>query len=260
MLRVLRIGILSLLFLSTVAHAQMTGNVDKLKADLHGENIDRSVAAASALGSLKSSRALDAIMGALQLGASPRLMLAMLEAIEIQKDPKSLPLLRHFASNRRRDIRVASIKALGAIKHKDVPLILIDALGDSSPMVRARAARLLGELKYRAAERRLYMMLTRGDKSAAEPLGTVGNVETAKRLSEQIGELPDDALATALGTMLKRPSFGPDPLRKEIVETLGKIPGTDATVALVEYIASVPPKEVRLSKIKAEKLLEARSK
>ncbi len=58
--------------------------------------------------------------------------------------------------------------------------------------------------------------------------------------------------------MIKRKDFGPDPLRTEVVKTLGKIPGADSTAALVEYIASIPPKEVRLSKKTAEKLLEAR--
>ena len=126
--------------------------------------------------------------------------------------------------------------------------------------MRARAARLLAERKERKAERPLFKMLRRGDKSAAGPLGAVGGVETAKQLAELIGELPDESVATALGTMLKRADFGPDPLRDEVVKALGKIPGADATAALVEYVASVPPKEVRQSKTTAEKLLEGRQK
>jgi len=127
-------------------------------------------------------------------------------------------------------------------------------------MVRAKAARDLGELNDRRAERPLFKMLRRGDAAAAGPLGTVGGVETAKQLAELIGELPDRVLATALGTIVKRKDFGPDPLRKELVKTLCKIPGADATAALVEYIASVPEKEIRLSKKEAEKCLEARQK
>jgi HEAT repeat protein len=252
--------LLLLLLPPGAALGQMTGNVDKLKADLHGDNLDRAVAAASALGSLKAPEALDALTGALQLGAPPKLTLALLEAMELQKNAKTIDLLRHFAMNRSAEIRVAGIRALGALDDGRVPPILISALGDSSPMVRARAARILAERKERKAEKSLFKMLRRGDKSAAGPLGTVGGVETAKQLAELIGELPDAAVATALGTMLRRADFGPDPLRTEVVKALGKIPGADATAALAEYIAGVPPKEVRLSKFTAQKLLEGRQK
>jgi HEAT repeat protein len=199
-------------------------------------------------------------MGALQLGAPPKLTLALLEALGLHQSPKSITLLRHFARYRRPEVRVAALKALAAINSPKVPPILINALGDSSPMVRARAARTLGELKERRAERPLFKMLKRGDSSAAQPLGIVGGVETAKQLAELIGELPDAVVATALGTILKRPDFGPDPLRNEVTKAICKIPGADATAALVEYIAAVPEKEVRLSKKTAEKCLETRQK
>jgi HEAT repeat protein len=261
MRRVLGTGLFCVgLLLSAAAHGQMTGNVDKLKADLHGDNVDRAVAAASALGSLKDAEALDALMGALQLGAPPRLIIALVEAVELHKSAKAIDLLRHFAISRRAEIRSAALKALREIDDAKVVPILIRALGDSQPMVRAQAARLLGERKERKAERSLFKMLRRGDKSAAVPLGTVGGVETAKQLAELIGELSDAAIASTLGTMLKRSDFGPDPLRVEVVKTLGKIPGADATTALVEYIASIPPKESRLSKYHAEKQLEGRQK
>jgi HEAT repeat protein len=261
MLRVISSSTIGLLLiLSSVAYGQMTGNIDKLKADLHGDNIDRAVAAASALGSLKNSEAMDALLGALQLGSLPRLTSALIEAIELHQNAKSVVLLRHFTHHRRPEIRAAAIKALGAITSPEVTPILLDALGDSSPMVRARAARLLAEGKVSRAEPYLFKLLKRGDTAAATPLGTVGGVETAKQVAELIGELPDEAIATTLGTMLKRSDFGPDPLRKEIVETLGKIPGADSTAALVEYIASIPDKEVRLSKAAAEKIVEGRQK
>lgn len=250
--------VLALLVVPGTTSAQMTGNVDKLKADLHGDNLDRAVAAASALGSLKAEASMEALMGALQLGAPPKLTLALLEALGMHTSPKSIALLRHFANYRRPEVRVAALKALSSIEDRRIGRIMIASLGDSSPMVRARAARVLGEKKDRRAERRLFKMLRRGDRSAAAPLGIVGGVETAKQLAELIGELPDEALATALGTIVKRKDFGPDPLRKEVVKTLCKIPGAGATAALVEYIASVPEKEVRLSKITAEKCLEAR--
>ena len=253
------VGLAFALAMAVPAHAQMTGNIERLKADLHGEDIERAGAAASALGSLKEPEARDALMGALQLGATPKLTSALIEAIGLHQSPKTLDLLRHFAGNRNAPIRAAALKALGGIDQGQVNRVLIASMGDSNPMVRATAARLAAERNARVAERTLFKMLRRGDRSAAAPLGTVGGVETAKNLAELIGEIPDAALATAFGEMLKRKSFGPDPLRTEVVKALGRIPGAEATAALVEYVASVPAKEVRQSKKTAEKLLERRS-
>jgi HEAT repeat protein len=261
MYRVLRPSILVFVIcVPGLALGQMTGNVDKLKADLHGQNLDAAVAAASALGSLKSKESFEGLMGALQLGAPPKLTLALLEALGLQQNKKSIQILRHFAAYRSPKVRMASINAMRNIPNKRITRILINALGDSSPMVRARAARLLGERKARRAERPLFRLLRRGDKSAAMPLGIVGGVETAKQLAELIGVLPNASVAIALGTLLKRKDFGPDPLRLEVVKAITKIPGPDATAALVEYIASVPPKQIRISKRKAEQYLEERQK
>lgn len=249
---------LAILLGPAALYAQMTGNVDRLKADLHGDNLDRAVAAASALGSLKDPMARDALMGAIQLGAPPKLYSALLEALGLHKSPKTLGILEQATHNRNPDLRVVALRALASVESPLVPPILIQRLGDSNPMVRATAARLLGNLKERRAERALFKMLIRGDRSAAAPLGMIAGAETAKRLAERLGEVPDSALAVAFGEMLQRKNFGADPLRTEIVKTLGKIPGRDATAALVEYVASVPEKEVRLSKKEAEKILEGR--
>jgi len=261
-MRLLVIAAISTCFLAgmPLATAQMTGNVDRLKADLHGVNLDRAVAAASALGSLKDGAALDALIGALQLGGPPRLISAIVEAVGMQKSKVAVSLLERSFGNRDAKIRMSVLDALGQMAGSRTEKILKKALGDSNPMVRARAARIIGERKQRNAERSLFKMLVKGDKSAAAPLGMVAGAETAKNLAELLGEVPDSVLATAFGEMLKRKNFGPDSLRTEIVKTLGKIPGGDATVALVEYISSIPEKEIRLSKKEAQKLLRGRKK
>ncbi|MFH1131536.1 MAG: HEAT repeat domain-containing protein [Pseudomonadota bacterium] len=259
--RLMAVGI-SVLFLvaSGNARAQMTGNVDRLKADLYGDDLDRGVAAASALGSLKDPNARDALIIGLQLGAPAKLLSAMLEALGLHKSPNSVDLLKTFVSNRNPEIRISALKAMAGIEGPRTTDIVIKALGDSNPMVRARAARILGERAERKATSSLLKMLIRGDRSAAAPLGEVGGAETAKQLAELLGEVPDSALAIAFGEMLKRKDFGPDPLRTEVVKTLGKIPGAESTAALVEYISDVPEKEDRLSKKAAEKILQGRKK
>ncbi|MBW2737030.1 MAG: HEAT repeat domain-containing protein [Deltaproteobacteria bacterium] len=235
--------------------------MDRLKADVHGIDLDRAVAAASALGSLtKDPRARDALMGALTLGAPPKLVTALIEALGQHSDPKALNLLRHYVGHRNVRVRVAALVGIANLKTPIVEQVLISVLGDSNPMVRARAARLLGERSARKAQHALFKMLGRGDKSAAAPLGKVGGVEAARQLAEMIGSADNDAIATALGEMLKRKDFGPDPLRLQVVKALSKIPGPGATAAMLEYIASVPEKDIRISKRIAEQIVANRQK
>ncbi len=248
-----------LVLISPLAHGQMTGNIDKLKADLYGDSLDKAVVAASALGSLKKeSRALDGLLAALQLGTPPLLTIALLEAVELHQTPTSIPVLERYTKHRRQEIRVAAIKALGAIQDKKgkVILILIGALADSNPMVRARAARILGERKEKKAERSLFTMLKRRDTSAAGPLGIVAGPNTARHLGELIGDLPGAALANAFRTMLLRKDFKPDTLRDEVVKAVGRLSCKQSAAVMADYIASVPPKELRMSKNTAKALLE----
>ena len=246
-----------LVFLSPLAHGQMTGNIDKLKADVYGDNLDKAVAAASALGSLKKeSRALDGLLAALQLGTPPLLTIALLEAVELHQTPTSIPVLERYTKHRRQEIRVAAVKALGAIQSPKVITILIQGLADSNPMVRARAARILGERKEMKAERSLFLMLKRRDTSAAGPLGIVAGPETARHLGELIGKLPGSALASSFRTMLLRKDFKPDTLRDEVVKAVGRLSCKESAAVLADYIASVPPKELRMSKNTAKALLE----
>jgi HEAT repeat protein len=257
---VVAVAVVLAIGLANTASAQMTGNVDRLKADLHGVDLDRAVAAASALGSLKDPRARDALLGALTLGAPPKMALALIEALGQHKDPKTLNLLRHYCRNRNVRVRVAALRAVSGLEAKGVVATLIAALADNNPMTRATAARLLGARKEVRAQRSLFKMLRRGDKSAAGPLGRVGGVEAAKQLAEMIGEVDGGAISTAFGEMLKRKDFGPDPLRLQVVKALGRIPGVAATAALAEYIASVPAKDIRISKKIAERILANRQK
>ena len=95
------------LLLPTLAMGQMTGNVDKLKADLYGDNLDKAVAAASALGTLKTKESLEALLAGLQLGTPPALTLALIEAVETHKDPTAIPVLKVYVTHRRQEIRRA---------------------------------------------------------------------------------------------------------------------------------------------------------
>jgi len=72
--------------------------------------------------------------------------------------------------------------------------------------------------------------------------------------------VPDALLCTALGEMLKRTDFGPEPIRVEVVKTLSKVPGVDSTAVLVEYVAATERDKNRPSRLEAQKIVDERSR
>ena len=240
------------------AFAQTTGNIDALEADLLGADLDRAVAAASSLGVLPDPRATAALSGALDLGLPPRVAVASLEALVPKKDPTLLDLFRRYAQHRQPEIRKVALEAAGALPQSASVAVLVDALGDTDGTVRAKAARILGERREKAAEEPLFRLLVRGDEAAGEPLGAVAGIGTAKKLLDLVGQVPDRALALAFGGCIRRADFGPEPLRVDAVKALGKLPGDEPVAALEAYDRGLPAGDDRPSRAEARRIIEGR--
>jgi hypothetical protein len=82
--------------------------------------------------------------------------------------------------------------------------------------------------------------------------------ELARRIAEQLGQVPDTPLAQCLGMILKRADFGPDAARVEIVRAIAKIQDPVAVTVLTDYVDSTPKNPVRASRHEAETIVEAR--
>ena len=144
--------------------------------------------------------------------------------------------------------------------------LFIAALSDSSSEVRAAAAETLGNRHEKTAEPALIKLLLRKDAAAPAALGQIGGADTARALGEMIGNVPDRLISETLGELLKRPDFGPDPLRVEVVKTLGKMPGTMPVDLLSDYVKDTAPsagkdkaEKARPSRIEAQKIIEQRT-
>lgn len=231
----------------------------ELVAELASDKDDRAMAAARRLGELGGSGAADALVAALTVGMRPTVAIDALNALGKLRDPRALPVLAIFAGNVNEPVRLAAVKALGQLSGDASTTILLERLGDGVPAVRAAAAEALGERKEVRAEKRLFLLVARNDPGAAGPLGAVIAPDSVPRLAELHGRIDDGVLATALGEFLKRKQV-PDRLRLDVVRTVGKLPGADATAALVEYLAAVPEGEKRPSQEEAQKLLDQRGK
>jgi HEAT repeat protein len=263
---------------------------------------DQAIAAAKQLGEAPTPAAEELLLNDLALGGSVKRAGAMLDALGKQKPTAlaaSLPLLSMYARHRNPDLRKKAIVALAALsapaveapvktgakgaKAAAAPVVaaapaaaspavasvtplFIAALSDSSSEVRAAAAETLGNRHEKTAEPALIKLLLRKDAAAPAALGQIGGADTARALGEMIGNVPDRLISETLGELLKRPDFGPDPLRVEVVKTLGKMPGTMPVDLLSDYVKDTAPsagkdkaEKARPSRIEAQKIIEQRT-
>src|SRR5262245_51847401 len=225
---------------------------DPQRADLMSDDVGKATAAAAKLGAAKRA---DVLLDAISMGASPKVDAAILDALVACKSERALDTFLRYADNRNADLRKRALNGLAESSDKRAAARLMEALGDLDPGVRAEAAKHVAKRHDKGADEHLLKLLKRGDAGAALPLGSIANPEMVRRLSEMLGQVSDALLAQTFAQTLKRGDVA-DPLRVEIVRTLAKVPGADATAALVEYVASV--KGDRPSKTEAQKVIEQR--
>jgi HEAT repeat protein len=241
----------------------------ELLKELEGPDEGHAIEAARKLGEGGDAAAVTALVDGLEHGAPPRVAAAMARALGGKGDSKAVAMLERYARHRSAEVRKAALTALASLPSpagtapadKRALAPLLAALGDSDPEVRGLAAKLLGERRERGAEERLIKLLEHRDASSAPALAAIGTAELAHRLSEMLGSVPDPLLCAALGEMLKRSDFGPEPIRVEIVRTLGKVPGAESTTALVEYLgATEKGNPNRPSRLEAQKIIDERGR
>jgi HEAT repeat protein len=235
------------------------GEVDALKSKLNAEDDGAASDAAQKLGASTDPKALDALLDGLAVGAPPRVQGAMLTALSGKNDGRALRVLEHYTKNRNPELRKKALAALAEHKDAKVVPVLLASLSDPAAEVRAQAAGSLGKRKERSAESRLLKLLVHKDESAAPALAAIATPDLAHKLGEMLGQVPDGLLCTTLGDILKRPDFGPEPVRVEIVKTLSKVPGVESTSTLIEYIAATEKDKMRPSRVEAQKIVEQRS-
>ena len=237
----------------------VAGEIESLKTQLASENDQAAEDAAKRLGETRDPKALDVVLDALAVGAQPKVQAMLLGDLAGKKDPRAVQVLEHYAKNRNPELRKKAVAVLAEMPGDKVVPALVEVLSDPVEEVRAQAALSLGKRKERSAEGKLILLLKHKDEAAAKALALMATPELAHKISEMLGQIPDALFCTALGDMLKRPDFGPEPIRVEVVRTLAKVPGMDSTSALVEYVAATEKDKMRPSRVEAQKIVDQRS-
>ncbi len=228
-------------------------------AKLASPDVEVAVRAVETLGRNAAPEAHDALLDALAMGLPPVVAIAALAAVGSRPAQGDLPSLRRYASHHEPTVRSAALAAIGSYRELDAQAIIVAAFGDPVATVRDAAAGVAGRTKLRTAAQPMLTLLARGEESSARGLAAMADPELARVIAEQLGKVPDDTLVVALGGVLVRPDFGPDPARVELVRAIAKIQGTAAQAALAAYLAAAPKAPPRKSREEAQMVLSART-
>jgi HEAT repeat protein len=252
-----------------------------LSAELRSPEEARAVAAVKKLGELGSVQAVDILLGELAVGLPPRVAKAALDVLaarrspekfgaKVDEGPSTFPILSLYAHHRNPELRKQALTGLATLlppagqpgqpgqPGQIVPL-LISALSDGNAEVRGVAAQALGDHREKSAEPHLIKLLLRKDPAAPVALGQIGGPDTARALAEMIGNVPDGMILETLGELLKRADFGPEPVRVQVVKTIGKMPGSQTLDILGDYVKESAKDKQRPSRIEAQKIIEQRT-
>lgn len=234
------------------------GKLDVAKASeaLVGADLPLAAKAATALGGSTLDAAHAALLDGLATGLHPDVVVAGLTALEKTATKTDLQAIGAYLHYRNPAVRAAAYRSfLASIGD---PATVAEGLRSLDAPVRQVAAEAAGRMKLTETIPALLILLDKGEDAAAISLGLMANEDLARTVAEHFGTAPDATLAKALGTMLAKPEFGPEPVRLETIRTVTKLAGPEATNVLEAYVNATPANPPRQSRREAEAALKER--
>jgi HEAT repeat protein len=259
--RVMRVLAVVLCLVASVAFAQPKPKVDVAgeAAALAGGDLDAAARAAEALGKLDAPAAHDALLDGLALGLPAPVAIPAIAALAAHPAPTDVVAIKRYAGHHDVRVRAAALTALAGYPDPVARQAIVAGLHDKVTTVRAAAAAAAGRGRVRDGIEALFALLAKGEEPAARALAQLADVDLSRKIADHYGKVPDASLALCMGSILKRPDFGPDPARVDIVRAMAKIQDPAAVKQLAEYIDSVPKTQQRPSRQEAEMIVDART-
>lgn len=234
------------------------GDLGGVISQLGDADAEVAVRAAQTLAESSEPSSHEALLDALAFGMPPPVAAAAIAALAQHPAPPDVTALRRYARHHNPNVRVAALTALAMYPSPDSHQQILAGLRDGTQIVRAAAAAACAKGRVRASIEPLFALLAKNEDAAGKALAQMADPELAAKIADHLGQVPDPILAQTLGAILKRPDFGPDPARVEVVRALGKVKDRAADLALGDYVDSTPKNPPRASRQEAEKMLDAR--
>jgi HEAT repeat protein len=227
-------------------------------AALGGPDLDAAVKAAETLGSSTQPEAHDALLDALALGLPGRVAMPAMTALALHPAPADVVALKRYAGHHNPNVRATAITALAAYPDPVAKATIVAALHDPTGLVRSAGAGAASKGRVRDAVDSLLKLLAKGEESSARSLAALADPDLARKIADHYGKVPEVSLALALGLILRRTDFGPDPARVEVVRAIAKIQDPTAVKELQDYVAATPKNPPRPSLQEAKLVIDAR--
>ena len=225
---------------------------------LWSDDLELASRAAGQLGLTEAPAAHDALLDALAFGLPAAVTIPALTSLSQHPAPPDVAMLNVYAHHRNPTIRSAALNVIAMYPDPKARQVVIAGLHDPMGIVRGAAAAAAARGHVRESTEALFALLAKGEEPAARALAGLADPDLARKIAEQLGQVPDASLALCLGLVLKRPDFGPDPARVEVVRSIAKIQDASAVTALTEYLDATPKNPPRPSRHEAEMVVNAR--
>jgi len=227
-------------------------------AALNGTDEEAAAKAAGSLGASEQPSAHDALLDALAFGLSMRVAIPAMAALTQHPAPADVAALRRYAGHHTPMVRAAALGALASYPDPTARAAIVAGLHDPAGLVRSAASAAAAKGRVRDAVDPLLKLLAKGEETSARALAALADPDLARKLADHYGKVPDASLALALGLILRRADFGPDPARVEIVRAMAKIQDPSAVNQLKDYVDVVPKNPPRPSRQEAQMVVDAR--
>ncbi|MEO8548471.1 MAG: HEAT repeat domain-containing protein [Kofleriaceae bacterium] len=234
------------------------GEIAQLAITLDGIDDEAAAKAAIALGESTDPAAHEALLDALALGLRASVAYDALGALAKHPAPPDVASLQRYASHHNVKVRGVALATLALYPDPAAHKLVVQGLHDPIGAVREAAANAAAKGHVRIAIEPLFELLARGEEPAARALAAMADADLVRKLGDHLGKVPDASLALCMGLVLRRPEFGPDSERVEVVRAIAKIQDQAAVNALTDYIDATPKNPPRASRSEAEKIVEAR--
>ena len=235
-----------------------TAGIDALALALSGADEEAAAKAATALGELADPAAHDALLDGLAFGLRTPVAVEALLGLSKHPAPPDVSSFKRYAGHHNPSVRGTAIAALAKYPDPAAHAVVVQGLHDTAGVVRNAAADAASKGHMREAIEPLLALLARGEESAARALAAMADADLVRKIGDQLGRVPDASLALCFGLVLRRPDFGPDTERVEVVRAIAKITDQSAVSALTDYLDATPKNPPRPSRTEAEKVVEAR--
>jgi HEAT repeat protein len=221
------------------AAARPTLSLEEVAIMVASSDDDEVRSALEAAALLPAAEVLPIVDERIRNGLPRELLDVAIDSLLLLNDRSSAPLLGELARHRRPEVRARSLDALARLKAPEAKDVIVTALGDPAPEVRAAAAAALGELGSSENLGALQKALEREVDGAADALGRVARPEQLDRLFALVGAVPLARLAPMFAALLERRDVSErDKLRA--VDKLEKTSDDESRALSAKLLAELP--------------------